>query len=47
MDNIPDDDIKTILMYSLSDMLLSSMWFQRQKDEDNHKSIIMTNIDIC
>jgi hypothetical protein len=47
MDNIPDDDIKTILMYALSDMLLSSMWFQRQKTEDSNKSIIMTNIDIC
>jgi hypothetical protein len=45
---IPDSDIKTILMYSLSDIVLSSMWFQKQKDEDTKKTnIIMTNIDIC
>ena len=48
MDSIPDDDIKTILMYALSDVLLSSMWFQKQKDDDDHNSnIIFTNIDIC
>lgn len=46
--SVPDSDIKTILMYSLSDILLSSMWFQKQNTEEPNKSnMIMTNIDIC
>jgi hypothetical protein len=43
--SIKDTDIKTILMYALSDVLISSMWFQNKDDEK--KLSIMTNIDIC
>lgn len=42
---IKDMDIKTILMYALSDILISSMWFQ--KNNVDKKINIMTNIDIC
>ena len=45
MNVIKDTDIKTILMYALSDILISSMWFQNKDDEK--KVNIMTNIDIC
>jgi hypothetical protein len=45
--NVPDSDIKSILMYALSDILLSSIWFQKQKKEDSKTNMIMTNIDIC
>jgi hypothetical protein len=46
--NAPDTDIKTILMYSLSDILLSSIWFQKQKVEHPKKTAItLTRIDIC
>jgi hypothetical protein len=41
---IPDDDIRSILMYSLSDAMLSSLWFQNQKQKNG---MVMTNIDIC
>lgn len=43
LDYILDDDIKNVLMYSLSDLLLSSIWFQHNKKNN----IIMNNIDIC
>jgi hypothetical protein len=43
LENLPDCDIKVLLMYSLSDVLLSSLWFQKQKN----KNITFTNIDIC
>jgi len=43
LENLPDCDIKMLLMYSLSDVLLSSLWFQKQKDA----SIVFTNIDTC
>lgn len=39
----PVDDIKTVLMYALSDILLSSVWFQQQ----NLNDVILTDIDIC
>ncbi len=42
MDTVTSEDINTILMYSLSDILLSSIWAQRHKRND-----IRTNIDIC
>jgi hypothetical protein len=46
--SVPDSDIRTILMYSLSDMMLSSMWFQKQNMDDSKKNnIVMTDIDIC
>jgi hypothetical protein len=32
-----------MLMYSLSDMLLGSLWFQKQ----NNNNMILTNIDTC
>lgn len=41
--NLPDCDIKMLLMYSLSDVLLGSLWFQNQKDI----SMVLTNIDTC
>lgn len=41
--NLPDCDIKMLLMYSLSDILLCSLWFQNQKDT----SMVLTNIDTC
>jgi hypothetical protein len=41
--NLPDYDIKMLLMYSLSDILLGSLWFQNQKDT----SMVLTNIDTC
>ena len=44
LNSLPDSDIKTILMYSLSDMLLGSLWFQKQNN-DGH--LVMSNIDIC
>jgi hypothetical protein len=37
-----DSDIKSILMYALSDLALSSMWMQKQ-----NKPKIWTNINIC
>ena len=43
LDNLPDYDIKMMLMYSLSDILLANLWFQKQKDAD----ILFTNIDTC
>jgi hypothetical protein len=41
---VPDDEIRSILMYALSDAMLGSLWFQNQKQK---KGIVMTNIDIC
>lgn len=46
LDNVPDSDIKMILMYSLSDILLTSLWFQKQKEHAN-KNITFTDVDIC
>lgn len=43
LENLPDYDIKMMLMYSLSDMLLGSLWFQKQKNN----GIILTDMDIC
>jgi hypothetical protein len=43
--NVQNDDVKTMLMYSLSDMLLASL--QYQKKEKTTKNTILTNIDIC
>lgn len=40
---LQDTDMKMMLMYSLSDMLLSSMWFQN----NNINKLILTDIDIC
>lgn len=42
--NVPDDDMRSILMYALSDAMLSSMWFQNQEQKNG---MVMTNIDIC
>lgn len=42
INNVDDTDINTILMYSLSDMLLSAIWVQKNK-----KNAVLTNIDIC
>jgi hypothetical protein len=46
---VTDSDIKTILMYSLSDILLTSLWFQRQKKDNSNESsnITFNNIEIC
>jgi uncharacterized protein with HEPN domain len=41
---VPDDDMRSILMYALSDAMLGSLWFQNQKQKNG---IVMTNIDIC
>ena len=38
-----ETDIKSILMYALSDVLLSSLWFQKQGDANK----ILINIDTC
>lgn len=43
MNELPDCDIKMMLMYALSDVLLGSLWFQNQKNT----SMVMTNIDVC
>jgi hypothetical protein len=43
LNTLPDYDMKMMLMYSLSDVLLGSMWFQQQK----RKKITLTNIDTC
>jgi hypothetical protein len=43
LDNTSENDIKILLMYSLSDILLSSMWFQKKKK----KKLILNNINIC
>lgn len=45
LNNVPDTDIKTILMYSLSDILLTLLWFQRQHI-DGKQNIVFNNIDI-
>jgi hypothetical protein len=42
MEIVSEEDINTMLMYSLSDVLLGSVWLQNHKDY-----CIMTNIDIC
>lgn len=47
INNVSDSDIKTMLMYSLSDILLSSIWFQRTKTGDEKSNMILSNIDIC
>ena len=47
LDTVLDSDIKTMLMYSLSDVLLSSLWFQKTKKGDDKSNMIMANIDIC
>ena len=44
--SVPDSDIKTILMYSLSDILLTSLWFQKQKSLDPHEPVNTTFNDI-
>lgn len=43
LNDLPDYDVKMLLMYSLSDILLTSMWFQKQKNN----GMVLTNIDIC
>ena len=43
LDDVLESDIKLMLMHSLSDTLLSSLWFQKQKT----KQSVLTNIDIC
>jgi hypothetical protein len=43
LNNTSENDIKILLMYSLSDILLSSMWFQKKKK----KKLILNNINIC
>jgi hypothetical protein len=43
IDVLPDYDIRMLLMYSLSDIMLSSMWFQKQKTS----KLFLTNLDIC
>jgi hypothetical protein len=43
LNKLPDYDMKMMLMYSLSDVLLSSMWFQKHKI----KKLLLTNIDTC
>lgn len=48
LDKIPTDDIKTMLMYSLSDSLISSLWFQKsQINKSDNKNVIISDIDIC
>ena len=46
LDSILDEDIKTMLMYSLSDMLLSSLWYQK-KHPSKKTSLVLTDIDVC
>lgn len=41
--NLPDHDIKIMLMNALSDVFLSNLWFQKQKNNN----LILHNIDIC
>lgn len=43
LENLPDYDMKMMLMYSLSDILLGALWFQKQKNN----SMVLTNIDTC
>lgn len=58
LDTIPTSDVKTMLMYSLSDMLISSLWFQKSQITNNNlknsnkknavpANVFMSNIDIC
>jgi len=47
INNVPSTDIQTMLMYSLSDMLLATMWFQKQKLCDNGENITFGNIEMC
>lgn len=41
--NLPDHDIKMMLMNALSDLFLSNLWFQKQKNEN----LVLHNIDTC
>lgn len=43
LENLPEYDMKMMLMHSLSDILLSSLWFQKQKNTN----LVFTNIDTC
>jgi hypothetical protein len=47
MPDIDYNDIKNILMYSLSDVALSAIWSQSNNNSTPFKSVVMTNIDIC
>jgi hypothetical protein len=42
--DLPDDDMRSILMYALSDAMLGSIWFQNKKQKNG---MVMSNIDIC
>lgn len=46
MRRITDRDIKIILMYALSDVLLSSMWWQSIGDNGGPKTVL-NDIDVC
>jgi hypothetical protein len=43
---VSKSDIKIMLMYASSDMLLTSLWFQKNKHK-NSSNITFNNIDIC
>lgn len=43
LENLPHNDMKMLLMYSLSDMMLSSMWFQKKQ----LPNMVLTKIDTC
>jgi hypothetical protein len=43
LENLPDYDIKMMLLNALSDIFISKLWFQRQKNDN----LILHNIDIC
>jgi hypothetical protein len=43
LENLPERDLKMMLMNSLSDILLGTLWFQKQKN----KNLTIVNIDIC
>lgn len=48
INEINNTDIKSILMYALSDVLLSSIWFQKQNNSDSKSpSMILSKIDKC
>jgi hypothetical protein len=43
LENLPDYDIKMMLLNALSDIFISKLWFQRQKNDN----LILNNIDTC
>lgn len=43
LSSIQENNIRTMLMYSLSDLLLGSLWFQKNK----RSNMIIDDIDIC